>query len=378
MTADTDASLTTRNATLEDLTALLRGQQARMVDVVAGAAAIRAQGGHLLIDGTVPVLGDDGVTMTAGRYRPTDVCDQGLAAKLRIPAAYLRLMRQEHPILWDANVNGWLARDDRKFLLRCLRGDQGGGGVARAFLSDGYKRIDHLDALMAALDGVRQSGYPVSVEGCDVSDRRMYIRVRCDAVATLAPALLAGYRSPFTGASGADNPLVSAGFVIANSETGCGAYTVTPRLVAQVCSNGMTIERGRIRAVHQGEHLEEGLVDWSADTVDKLLSLLTAKTRDTVRSILDPAWVERAVRELEQDAAHPVTRPEEAIKVVCAQLRFTKTQQDDILAHFIRGGSLTAGGIMHAVTSVAQTADADTAYEMEAAALPALRLAAAL
>src|ERR1700677_2431154 len=120
MIADTDASLTARNATLEDLTALLRGQQARMVDVVAGAAAIRAQGGHLLIDGTVPVLGDDGVTMSAGRYRPTEVCDQGLAAKLRIPAAYLRLMRTEHAALWDANVNGWLARDDRKFLLRCL------------------------------------------------------------------------------------------------------------------------------------------------------------------------------------------------------------------------------------------------------------------
>ena len=48
------------------------------------------------------------------------------------------------------------------------------------------------------------------------------------------------------------------------------------------------------------------------------------------------------------------------------------------LAHFIRGGQLTAGGVMQAVTSAAQDADPDTAYEMEAAALPALRLAAAL
>jgi hypothetical protein len=47
------------------------------------------------------------------------------------------------------------------------------------------------------------------------------------------------------------------------------------------------------------------------------------------------------------------------------------------LTHFIRGGDLTAGGVMHAVTSTAHTlADADAAHEMEAQALPALELAA--
>lgn len=35
------------------------------------------------------------------------------------------------------------------FLVRCLRGGDGGTGVARAWLSDGYKTIDHLDTLMA-------------------------------------------------------------------------------------------------------------------------------------------------------------------------------------------------------------------------------------
>ena len=49
------------------------------------------------------------------------------------------------------------------------------------------------------------------------------------------------------------------------------------------------------------------------------------------------------------------------------------------MAHFIRGGDLTAGGILHAVTSTAQTqADADTAHDMEAAGLRALEIAAAL
>ena len=59
--------------------------------------------------------------MTAGTYTPTEVCDQGLADKLGIPAAYLRRMREQRPDLYDANVNGWLDGDDRKFLIRCLR-----------------------------------------------------------------------------------------------------------------------------------------------------------------------------------------------------------------------------------------------------------------
>ena len=115
----------------------------------------------------------------------------------------------------------------------------------------------------------------------------MYVRVVCEQVAVLAPALLADYRSPFTGAAGADNPAVFAGFVISNSETGCGAFTLTPRLVVQVCRNGLTITKDAIRAVHLGERLDEGVVTWSGNTLDKTLALITARTADAVATFLD-------------------------------------------------------------------------------------------
>ena len=54
------APLGARNATLTDLAVLLREQQARKVDVVAVASAIRALHGRLVVDGTAPVLGEDG------------------------------------------------------------------------------------------------------------------------------------------------------------------------------------------------------------------------------------------------------------------------------------------------------------------------------
>jgi hypothetical protein len=379
----TDASVApsgARNATLADLAALLRDQQARKVDIVAPATAIRAEGARLVVEGTAPVLDPGGVTMTSGTYTPTEVCDQGVANKLGIPAAYLRRLREHKPGLYDANVNAWLDGDDRRFLLRCLRPASGEGpGAARAFLSDGYKIIDNLDVLLAVLDGVRQAGAPVQVDGCDLTERRMYVRVVCEQVRVLAPALLAGYRSPFTGASGADNPVVFAGFVITNSETGCGAFTLTPRLVVQVCRNGLTLTRDAMRSVHLGERLEEGMVTWSDNTRDKTLALITAKTTDAVATCLDPGYVQRALRTIEKDAGHPVTNPEETVRTVSLRLRFTDAQQNDILNHFIRGGDVTAGGVMHAVTAAAQAqSDADTAHEMESAALRALDIAAAL
>ncbi|HUZ55926.1 MAG TPA: DUF932 domain-containing protein [Streptosporangiaceae bacterium] len=379
-TTDNPAPAGVRNATLADLAALLRDQQARKVDIVAPAGAIRAAGGQLVTDGTDPVLGTDGVTMTTGSYTPSDVCDQGLADKLGIPVTYLRRMREQRPALYDANVNGWLAGDSRKFLVRCLRASSGSGpGAARAFLSDGYKRIDNLDVLMAALDGVRAAGVPVEVDGCDLTERRMYVRVVCEQVRTLAPALLADYRSPFTGASGADNPVVFAGFVISNSETGCGAFTLTPRLVVQVCRNGLTMTRDAIRAVHLGERLDEGVVTWSGNTLDKTLALITARTTDAVATFLEPGYADRVVRAVTAQAGHPLADPQEAVAVVSQRLRFTDSQQADIMAAFIRGGDLSAGGILHAVTSAAQSqTDADAAHEMESAGLRALEIATAL
>ncbi|WP_289010041.1 DUF932 domain-containing protein [uncultured Thermomonospora sp.] len=369
--------LVTRHAELGDLVALLREQQGRKVDIVASASALRAEGGRLLISGTEPVLSPSGVTRTDGVYRPTATCERGIAEKLKINLPYLRRCRHEAIELWDANVNGWLRRaPETKFLIRGFRGARG-EGVARALLSDSYKRVDHLDVLTAALDGVERAGVPITIQGCDLTEQRMYVRLYSPAVEVLAPRLLEGYRSPFTGAEGTDNPVVWGGFVITNSETGCGAAAITPRIVFQVCDNGYTITADAHRAVHLGGKLEEGVIDWSGTTHRKNLELITAKTTDAVRRFLTPAYVQKVVAVMEAKAGVPVERPVETIQVISQQLRFSTEQQDAILGHFIKSGDLTAGGVMHAVTSVARTLpDADAAHEMESRALQVLQLAA--
>jgi len=400
--------LTTRNATLADMVAILRHQRARRLDVVAPAAAIHAHEGNLVISGTVQEMTEAGVTSAAGTYRPTQVAEEGISAKLGINLAYLRRLRDERPDLWDANVNGWLhgndligiAPDGRKFLLRLFQAEGDNLGVARAVLSDSYKVIDNLDALMATLEGIRQAGTEVEFDGLDLTERRLYARVVAPQIRAHAPAILAGYRSPFGGEvyipgrnwtpeqarqaaaregrgyePGAE-PILFAGFVISNSEVGDGAWSITPRIVAEICGNGLQITADVTRAIHLGSRQDGGVVRYTADTMDKELALITARARDAVATFLSPDYLRAKVNEIERKAGAPVRHPEETVRQVAKTANFSDEMADSILAHFIRGGQLTAGGIMQAVTSVAQTLDdADTAHDLEAQALHVMDLA---
>lgn len=380
---------TARNANLADLAAILGAQQSRKLDIVAPAGAIRSEGGVLYVTGAEQEITLDGVTTVDGAYRPTVVCDEGIAEKLGVPVAYLKKLRTERPDIYDANVNGWLSggtwdggvagNDQRSFMVRAFRpDDQGGEGVARAFLSDRYRTVDNLDVLTAALEGVKAAGVAINVDGCDLTDRRMYVRISAPEVQALAPTLLANYRSPFTGDQGAANPTVFAGFELSNSETGGGAFTIVPRLVVQVCKNGMKMTRDAIREVHIGGQLDAGVIRWSEDTQRKNLELVTARTADAVATFLDVDYMTKVIARLEEDSAKPLSTPAETVKVIGQQLRFSQERTAGILDHFIKGGDATAGGVLHAVTSFAQTIpDADDAAELEGLAMRAFDLAVA-
>jgi len=370
-----------RHIDLNTMAHMLTEQKARAVDVIAGAGALECVDGNLVIAGTTPQLGDGGVTMTAGTYAMTDIALGGVGEKLGIPMSYLRRMANDNVPALDYNINTWLERDNRRFLVRCLRHDTtGGNGVARAFLSDSYLRIDNLDVLIAALDGVRQAGVAADVVSCDLTDRRLYVRVVSPEIQVMAPQLLRNYRSPFDGRRGSDLPVVSGGFLLTNSETGFGKYKIAPWLRIEVCKNGQTVDQGSHSRRHVGSRItdDDGIIDPSTETMQDLLKLIKSMTADAVRAYLDHDFVTREVRELEKVAGVTVAKPDDTIKIVAQRLRYTEEQQQGILAHFIQGGDLSAGGIMQAVTSYARSIpDADSAYRMETTAGQALHLAAA-
>jgi hypothetical protein len=334
MTLQTEA----RNAELPDLVELLRKQHAQKLDVIAPASQFGGEVGLLRVRGAAQEITEEGVTSVDGLYRPTRVFDEGVADKFGIPLAYVRKLRAERPDLWDANLNGWLrgpvgedAGDRRSFMLRLFTDPDGGVGVARALLSDSYKVMDNLDVLTAALTGMKQAGVSAEIEACDLTDRRMYVRVVAPEIRALAPKLLARYRDPFgdelvrgrdvafwrdiaeregMGYGAGQEPVVFAGYVLANSGVGGGALTITPRIVVQICRNGLTVTRDALRRVHLGGQLDEGVIRWSDTTQQRNLDLVTSMTADAVATFLDTDYVAKVIGEVEEKSSTPVGRSE--------------------------------------------------------------------
>jgi hypothetical protein len=426
--------LSARNAGLPEIMEILKDQRARRLDLIVNAGAVSAMDGNLVIEDRpeTQIMDEDGVTRAAGAYRPTAICDELLGSKLGIPGSYLKDLRAARPDLWDANVNGMLhggtsalapAPDFRfpgvsgKYLLRLLRGDDAQTGVARAFLSPRYKFIDNLDVLLAVMDGIREAGITAVPDTCDLSDRRMFARFVAPEIAALAPKLLDGYRSPLDGPGGVaraggdrpgmrmqvggggswtvpaalaaaaregqgyepgKEPVVWAGLVVSNSDTGGGARMIAPQIRIKLCKNGLTLVAEADRKIHLGGEMAEGVVEWSTETQEQELKLITAQAKDAVRLFLSQDYLNGQVAAIEALAGVPVAEPDVTVKAVAKGAGFTAAEADGILAHFLRGGSYTAGGVANAVTSFSQTiASPDRAAELDRKAVPAMKLAAA-
>lgn len=400
-----------RQADLLTLSETLKSVRTRSFDVVMPASKIQVQGTNILVEGiTEPVLFDDGVTDVNGLYTPTNVADEGIAAKLDIPLSHLRKCRNLAPSLYEAEVKTWLdldaqiqaaikeKRGERKFLLRCLRADDSRIGILRAFLSDSYKAIDNLDVLIAVLKGIQQAGIEDPIIDADLTERRMIVRVVVPQMAIVAEEFLKDYRNPFTGEQmlrgwtpqrlrevaereghKAINNLIFAGFVVINSESGGSRFRLIPRIVVGACTNGLQLVAEAVNKTHLGAQMDEGVVQWSTETQETNLKLITSQATDTVRAFLDTSFLQDQVDKLTEKAALEVSNPTVVIPTVSKKLGFTQAQTDLILEHFIRGGQTTAGGVAQAITSAAQLmADGDVAYDMEASAVQALDLVAAL
>lgn len=372
-----------RHGELGELVGLLKQQHDVKYDVVVPGSMLAYSGGQLAVrDGAVRIT-EEGTEMCHAYLRPTDRFEDLLSGRLSIPRDYMRRMRAhgetDNGYILDANVNTWLRDEpDKKWLVRGFRTDDPDEpGLARALLSDRFSIVDNYDVLLAALAAIKEVGVEVNISSADLTERQMRVCISAPEVAVMAPDLLGNYRSPYSGKSGKDVPVVFAGFVIGNSETGGGAFTLTPRITFKVCDNGMTMTKDAMRQVHLGSALAEGPVRWSDATLNKNVELVKAQTADAVRAFLDRSYLENAVATIDSEAHTPIDNPVETIERVSKKFRFSDTEQAAILDCFIKSGDVTSGGVMQAVTAVAQIIEnPDRAADLEDCALDVLHAVA--
>ncbi|QDF18796.1 hypothetical protein SEA_SCENTAE_77 [Gordonia phage SCentae] len=388
-----------RGSDISTLVGVLKSRQAQKLDVVVPTNHIRLSGGNLIVGGLDEIqvpgrpaeLTAEGVSAEipgfsfdpSGLYKPTHSVDQNLADLFKIPVRYIRKLREEDTELLDINVNRHADRATTGAnLVRLIWGsdpaDASTTGLVRAILSDRYAIIDHLDTVLSILSGLKEAGLDGSnIQSVDLSENKLYLNIEAPEIAVHGRSLIKGYRSPYTGQTGEELPLVHAGIKFTNSENGRGAFQATPYALFQVCKNGATINAHKLRKIHLGRPLEAGQIQWSQGTVAAANELVRNQVRDAVKSFLSTDFLNAAVDEWEKEAGVEVRKPVDAIKYVAKELSYTETEQDEILADFVKGGQITSGGIGHAVTSVAQRIeDPDRAHEFAETHQAATSLAA--
>lgn len=82
-------------------------------------------------------------------FGTTSLFHRQVASALGIPAKYYDLMQAQKPELLAENVNSWFADKPSSYMVRSM--DYGAGQVARALLSERYRRIDNMEIATAVL-----------------------------------------------------------------------------------------------------------------------------------------------------------------------------------------------------------------------------------
>jgi len=247
----------------------------------------------------------------------TKPCHTQFAEKLEIPLKYYHKMEESAPDLLVSNVNTWLRKNEKDVFIRGL------GNSVRAFLSDRYRVIDHLDVLLCALNELQ--AHDSEIEACFLSEIEMNIKVKSQKLKDFVRH---------------KDDLIMGGIFITNSETGHKALRVEPRMFRVKCSNGMIVEELVTREIHIGN---------SDDISDEIVYL---SLRRSIRELFSRFG--EIVLLLRESTEAKIRNPQKVIQNVVDQYKLSEFQKANILMAFGAEPEYDQYGIANAVTLAAQ------------------------
>ena len=283
----------------------------------------------------------------------TDLFHRQLGGAMKIPADYYDRCQAEMPWLLSTNVNAWLATMDNSFMIRTMDYNDGRGQVARAFLSERYRRIDNLAIAMALLP-LFMGMQGCEVASCEITPNRMYIKLTFT---------LKKYEV-------VPGDYVEFGIIISNSEVGLGAVMVCPFLNRLVCTNGLVLNSLGQRRHHVGRQIkavEDSFELYSDATIELEDKAFLSKLQDVARATMDESRYPVILDQLKESAGAKITGPiQQVVELTARNFGIRKNEQDDMLRYLIEGGDLSLYGITNAVTRLSADVDSyDRATELE-------------
>jgi hypothetical protein len=270
--------------------------------------------------------------------RLSSVAHDQLAGWTPIGTRYYRVLMEEQPDLWAANVNRWLdnADENKRRMLRLDVEPDTKVATLRAYLSDQYGRYEDIHLLRPVLERVKERGWEIA--HCALTERRMYLRV-------LFPKL--------EGEVKVGDP-VRAGATFTNSEVGLGAWRFESYIERLVCLNGMVMKDkfAGFNRRHITSKQNPGFL--SASTLALEDQLFQSKVADTLDVMADREQFDNVLALMKSTTESEIEHPMEAIQVLRRRVRLTQNEATAVEGNLVRGGDSTLWGLVNALTATAR------------------------
>ena len=339
---------------LQEVMLELDRQNKAKKDYIGSAQALR-----LYEDGQTFEIGSMG---KARQFGTTRLFHRQVASALGIPAKYYDLMQSRKPELLAQNVNAWFGDRENSYMIRTM--DYGAGRMARALLSDRYRRIDNMEIASAVLPLFAGSDQ-YEVVSSEVTENRLYLKI---VNRRMEMAVVPG-------------DIVQAGVMISNSEVGLGSVSVQPLVYRLVCTNGMVVNDMGERKNHVGraaKAVDDSFHIYSDETMEAEDKAFLLKLRDVTMAAIEESRFAQVVGRLKEAAGIPITgKVTEVVELTARTYGINSDEQDSVLQHLIAGGDLSQYGLSNAITRASQDVESyDRATTLEGigwqvAAMPA-------
>ena len=298
----------------------------------------------------------------AGEFDATSHTHGQIAQHTGIPKRYYDRMMVDQPDLWAENVNTWFTEDPKKRMIRTI------GDSARAFLSDRYRTLDHVDLMEAVLPILVEKD--VQVVSAEVTETKFYLKV-------VDPKLKGkvDWGSGGHNIGRATDDEIIWGATISNSEVGAGSLAVSTMTLSAWCDNLMIIGK-EFNKYHVGRSIGdtgEYYKDETRQADDKATFL---KLRDTVDHALTEVSMQETLDKYSLAAQNPIKGdPVKVVEKLATKLRSSEEEKGSILRHLIEAGGLNQWALANAVTRTAEDACSyDRATELESAGMAVVEL----
>ena len=328
---------------LQEVMLELDRQNKAKKDYIGSAQALR-----LYEDGQTFEIGSMG---KARQFGTTRLFHRQVASALGSPAKYYDLMQSRKPELLAQNVNAWFGDRENSYMIRTM--DYGAGRMARALLSDRYRRIDNMEIASAVLPLFAGSDQ-YEVVSSEVTENRLYLKI---VNRRLEMAVVPG-------------DIVQAGVMISNSEVGLGSVSVQPLVYRLVCTNGMVVNDMGERKNHVGraaKAVDDSFHIYSDETMEAEDKAFLLKLRDVTMAAIEESRFAQVVGRLKEAAGIPITgKVTEVVELTARTYGINSDEQDSVLQHLIAGGDLSQYGLSNAITRASQDVESyDRATTLE-------------